>query len=169
LKESPDKTGILVDREFIFFDDLTQELFSRGSQLRFKARGWSMYPFIHDGDVLLIRPQRAAPPNIGDIILYRRPWGAYVVHRLIKRDNSHAAITRGDNVIECDPPVAIESIMGCVIRIENNHRKLLLTGFSSNLLGYFIASFGRVRFRGQVRVTRLLGRLHWLIGGRRIA
>ena len=44
--------------------------------------GTSMCPFLHPGDtVYLSAPDRS--PEVGDILLFRRPTGPYILHRVI--------------------------------------------------------------------------------------
>ena len=44
--------------------------------------GTSMCPFLHPGDtVYLSAPDRS--PEVGDILLFRRPTGTYILHRVI--------------------------------------------------------------------------------------
>lgn len=46
--------------------------------------GTSMCPFLHPGDtVYLSAPEKE--PEAGDILLFRRPTGAYILHRVIGR------------------------------------------------------------------------------------
>ena len=125
-----------------------------------------MSPFIKNGDCLVIKPESAGGIKIGDIIIFKNPWGAYIVHRFIKKHGQATLLTRGDNMPRYDIPVAIENIMGRVIQIENQRRMLNLTGWPNRIFARFIALFSRICFRGQVRLTCTLGRLWWLVRGK---
>ncbi len=149
-------------------DILLREVIARGNNLQSRARGRSMYPFVHENDILIIESRDAAELNPGDIALFRTKLGTYVTHRVIKKTGPDTIVTKGDNSRRYDVPISAESVIGRVIQIEGSGRRLKLTGFPSRLYAYLIAQLARVHFRGQVRVTRLLGRLWWLIGGRRI-
>jgi signal peptidase I len=148
---------------------LLREVVSRGNHLRGRALGRSMYPLVSSGDYLLIEHRTIDELNNGDIVFFRAgDGGTYITHRVIKKNRSETIITRGDNTRQFDPPVPAERIIGRVVRIEGRGKRLELTGWPNCIYAHFIARFARVRFRGQVRVMRLLGRLWWLMGGRRI-
>ena len=51
--------------------DLLAELLGRGLPVTVKARGGSMRPALHDGDVLTVAPL-AAPPRVGEVVAARR-------------------------------------------------------------------------------------------------
>jgi signal peptidase I len=147
---------------------LLREVVSRGNYLRGRALGRSMYPLIYSGDYLFIEHRNIANLCIGDIVFFHSNSGAYVTHRLVKKSGPNAIITRGDNTRRFDRPVPAENIIGRVVRIEGRGRRLKLTGWPNFAYGYLVALFERVRFRGQIRALRLMGRFWWLLGGRRI-
>ncbi len=149
-------------------DILAQEVLARGFCLRVKGRGGSMYPFVQTGDMLLIEPKEAAELNIGDVILYRRPSGTYVVHRLIKRNGSATLLTKGDSLRYYDAPVPAEQVLGRVTQIEVNGRRIRLQGWPKHMISWLLAYLGRGCGSNQTGLRRNLGRLWWLIEGRRI-
>src|SRR5512133_3778897 len=105
----------------IFVKDIGFSLLAEGTTLRVKADGYSMYPSIKPGSVILIEPlAEGITPSPGEIIAWKRETG-FVVHRLVKiiRDNvTTRFITRGDSCAYDDQPVTFERIAGKVIRIE---------------------------------------------------
>jgi signal peptidase I len=149
-------------------ESLLRDVVSRGNYLRGRALGRSMYPLVCSGDYLLIEHRGIADLNVGDIVFFRSNFGTYITHRVIKKNGSSTIITRGDNTRRFDSPVAAERIIGRVVKIEGRGKRLKLTGWPSITFAYLISLFARVHFRGQVRVIRLLSRIWWLVGGRRI-
>ena len=150
------------------FDTLTQEILAQRSYLRFKARGQSMRPFIHSGDALLIEPRDGAKLKIGDVILYRRPSGTYVVHRLIKKNGSAVLITKGDSLNYYDASIPAEQVMGRVIQIEGRGRLLRLQAGPSRAFGWLLAWLARGRNRNRIRLMRNLSRVWWFLAGKRV-
>ena len=153
------------------FLELSQELLDRGGLLRFQANGSSMYPFIKNGDIIMVEPRNGNSVSTGDIIFYRRPDGSLAAHRLIKingREDSLILITKGDALKYIDPPVNDTQVMGRVILIEGQERKLRLNGRPGRFLGRLIAWLARGRYPNQRRVVRYMDRLGWLCGGRRV-
>ena len=66
------------------FTELLTAVLARGSLFRFQARGFSMSPFIRDGDVLTLAP---APDRlrIGDVVAFINPCNQQLsVHRLVR-------------------------------------------------------------------------------------
>jgi signal peptidase I len=153
------------------FLELSQELLNRGALLRFRAHGRSMQPFIKNGDILIVEPLNGASASIGDVIFYRRSDSSFTAHRLINvtgGSGGDVLLSRGDSLNYFDPPIQPEQVMGRVIQIEGSRKQLILTGWLGCPFGFIIALFSRGRYPNQRRVIRNLGRLWWLIGGRRI-
>lgn len=89
----------------------------RRKPFRFTARGFSMYPFIRDGDVLTVVPL-AEPPRRGDVVACRFAASeSVVVHRVVAHETSGYAI-RGDNTEEPDGVVTPSDVVGVVDRVE---------------------------------------------------
>jgi len=59
-----------------------------------KVSGWSMHPALHPGDLAFVR--RGQPISAGDIVLFRSPGHAPVLHRVVHVDGSGRVQTRGD-------------------------------------------------------------------------
>jgi len=151
------------------FLELSQELLEKGGLLRFQAHGRSMYPFIKDGDIILVEPRNGDSVGIGDIIFYRRLDGSLAAHRLIKKIGTKdrtILFTKGDSLKYIDSPVTCGQVMGRVIRIEGNGRRFNLDKWPGQFFGLFVAWTARGRYPNQRRVVRYIDRLGRLLLGR---
>jgi hypothetical protein len=77
--------------------DLLRAVLERGEPFWFEAPGFSMSPFIRDGDTITVAPLAGAPPGRGDVVAFLRPGsGKLVVHRVVGRRGG-LFLVRGDN------------------------------------------------------------------------
>jgi signal peptidase I len=101
--------------------DIGLTLLSEGKTIRIKAHGYSMYPSIKPGSMILIEPLNIKGlPHPGEIIAIRREQGL-IVHRLsriINRNGIISYIARGDSNAIADNPVNIDKIAGRIVRSE---------------------------------------------------
>lgn len=92
-------------------------LLSEGKTIRIKAHGYSMYPSIKPGSIILIEPLKTrGTPKQGEIIAIKRENGI-VIHRLSgtkKINGTDFYYARGDSNAWTDDPVRIEKIVGRV-------------------------------------------------------
>jgi signal peptidase I len=97
------------------------KLLSEGKTIRIKAHGYSMYPCIKPGSLILIEPiHLKGAPVPGEIIAIKRESGL-VVHRLTKiviKNGVTSYIARGDSNAYADNPVKIDKIAGRIVRAE---------------------------------------------------
>ncbi|MDA2939277.1 hypothetical protein MYX75_13575 [Acidobacteria bacterium AH-259-A15] len=143
------------------FLDLTAELLSRGTSVRFRPSGRSMYPSIREGELITVEPVGPSDIKRGDIILYRvdrgRPTQSSVLspqsssgviaHRVvgIKRTKGaamtqssvpsphHLFLLQGDASSCCDEPVAARQILGRVIRVERDGHSVALASRAAKM------------------------------------
>jgi signal peptidase I len=101
--------------------DFGLTLLSEGKTIRIKAHGYSMYPCIKPGSMILIEPINIKGlPRPGEIIAIKREAGL-IVHRLSKtitRDGVTSYIARGDSNAYADNPVKINKIAGRIVGAE---------------------------------------------------
>ena len=146
---------------------LAEEVIRKFGEVRLRVFGTSMAPAILPGDVVLVR--RAVPDEIslGDVVLFEKE-GRFFVHRSVGRTAERLAednagepclITRGDRLQHDDPPVFSTEILGRVISLVRDGRRLSLDPRVPNSL------FGRL-LRASDHVTFLYVRL--LAGWRRL-
>jgi signal peptidase I len=101
--------------------DMSITLLAEGKTIRIKAHGYSMYPAIKPGSLILIEPLRIkGNPVPGEIVALKREAGM-VVHRVVKKEIKNGVlyyITRGDSNSSPDNPVTIDKIAGRIIKSE---------------------------------------------------
>jgi signal peptidase I len=101
--------------------DLGSTLLAEGKNIRIKAHGYSMYPAIKPGSLIIIEPiSHKGKPSVGEIIAIRREQGL-IVHRLtrvILKDDVRYYIARGDSNAYADKPITIERIAGRITGSE---------------------------------------------------
>lgn len=134
--------------------ELTCATLGRGKPFRFTAHGYSMAPFIQDGDVLTVAPF-SAPPRLGAVVAFVHPQSQRLtVHRIV-------AITpagyqaQGDNCSESDGVVTDADLLGQVVRVERNGRTV---GGGLGAAGAAIAHLSRHRLLLALRQALTLPR-----------
>ncbi len=104
--------------------DLADELLSKGTSVRLKASGYSMYPVVRPGNTVIIKPVEPEKLQCGMIVAWKREKDM-VVHRLILAYESGGKkyfITRGDSCRSSDKPVTVDMIAGRVETIYRGHK-----------------------------------------------
>ena len=122
--------------------DMGSSLLAQGTTIRIKAHGYSMYPSIKPGSLIIIEPLRVkGAPVRGEIVAIKREAGL-IVHRIVKiiiRNSVRYYIARGDSNASADHPVSIEKIAGRIIKSEATGENPLPAGISINTKpNYFI-------------------------------
>lgn len=107
-----------------YLDTVCQLLSDGQHQVTVPVTGGSMVPFLHSGDTAFLDP---LPPKLrrGDIVLYRRANGDYVLHRIcrIRRDGSFVMVGDAQQRLEILP--SRDMIHGFVGSVR--HKDQLLT------------------------------------------
>ncbi len=89
--------------------DMICDLLKAGETASIPVSGSSMTPFLHNGDTVFLQaPEK--PLKKGDIVLYTRPTGQYVLHRIVRRRADGSFLVAGD------AQTALEQIHGACIR-----------------------------------------------------
>jgi phage repressor protein C with HTH and peptisase S24 domain len=100
--------------------ELMRAVLARGKPFRFRARGFSMSPFINDGDVVTVTPLAGSRPRTGEIVAFLHPaTGKAAVHRIVRQESGGYHL-KGDNSSETDGGLPLERILGIVSRVERD-------------------------------------------------
>lgn len=115
--------------------DLGYTLLAEGKTIRIKAHGYSMYPCIKPGSLILIEPLKEKGfPKPGEIVAIKTGRGL-IVHRLKKIEVKNGVryyIARGDSNPYADNPVTINSIAGRIVRAESTGENPIAADISVN-------------------------------------
>lgn len=105
---------------------LLRAVLGKGASVSFQAKGFSMSPFIRNGDVVTLSPFKKVSPSVGDVIAFvLREADKLRVHRVVGKKGD-LYVTKGDNSSEADESVPIENILGFVTRVERNGKEVFL-------------------------------------------
>ena len=108
----------------IALNELLQVVHSKGATFRFQATGFSMSPFIKDGDIITVSPLSDSCLDSGEIAAFIHPdTEKLIIHRLISRKGGYY-LAKGDSVSSTDGFIPRERILGCVTKIERNNRDI---------------------------------------------
>ena len=86
--------------------------------------GSSMSPFLHHGDTVYLDPVEA-PPKKGDIVLFTRPSGQYILHRVARVNPDGSYVMLGDAQTRRERIESVASIHG--IAVSALHQGQMLT------------------------------------------
>jgi hypothetical protein len=104
--------------------ELCISVLSKGAAFRFRARGFSMSPFIKDGDTVTAAPFQGGVPAIGDVVVFLLPdKEKLVIHRVVGKSGDSYRI-RGDNVAESEDLVPEGNVLGQVNGVERDGKKV---------------------------------------------
>ena len=134
--------------------ELLRGMAERGVPLRTGVRGFSMTPFIRDGDVVTIEPLRA-DPAVGDVVALAFPDnGRMALHRVVER-RGDLWLVRGDNCPQPDGVYGRAAFVGRVARVERGGRDVHL-GLDEHAA--WIAALSRRGWLPRLRAARLAPR-----------
>ena len=147
MSSDPEAPGAALDAPSRF-NDVTADLLGRGIQVRFRAGGRSMAPTILDGEMIQVRPVPTSGIGRGDILFYRCARGL-IAHRVIRIDRRTGAsgtfIVRGDSSTTPDAPVEEAQILGQVMAVERDGRRIDLASRKARAGRAFRALARRLR------------------------
>jgi len=96
------------------------------------VEGKSMEPILQTGDLVIIVKESPKALKAGDVIVYERPDGEFIIHRIIKimrLGDNLVVIPKGDNNIVPDGEIPSSWIIGEVLEINNAIIKLPGIGY----------------------------------------
>ena len=109
-----------------------QELATKGF-LIYTTVGRSMRPFLRSGEDLIrieVRPQGRL--KAGDVVLYRRKSGKYVLHRIIAVRKTDYVLC-GDNCWDLEPGIRDDQILGVLTSVIRSGKPLDVNSFAHRL------------------------------------
>ncbi len=100
-----------------------EEAFARGAEFELPITGTSMNPLLYQGRdfVKIVKPQ--LPLAVGDIPLYRRDDGLFVLHRVVKIKKNGEYVMCGDNQFLLEEGITDKHIIGVVKTIIRDGRE----------------------------------------------
>ena len=102
--------ALIVDTKE-YLNTICQLLREGKRDLPVPVTGNSMCPFLYPGDVVYLNPVSAL--KSGDIVLFTRCDGSYVLHRIYRIQKNGTYLMLGDNQLQLEP-VPAEQIHGMV-------------------------------------------------------
>ena len=96
------------------------------------VEGKSMEPLLQTGDLVLVVKASPNSIHVGDIVVYKRPGGELVIHRVLKIDkvgNEYMYFIKGDNNPLPDGDIPYSWILGKVAGIDGNVFKVPVLGY----------------------------------------
>ncbi|MGH9144341.1 MAG: S24/S26 family peptidase [Vicinamibacterales bacterium] len=117
------------------FGALIEDALASGSAVRFQAEGVSMYPTIRDGETITVVAASADEVGGGDILLCRHGQ-RLLAHRVIAVATSGGGRVyelRGDAKASSDALVGASDVVGKVIDVRRNGRRIPLCGRAARL------------------------------------
>ena len=143
--------------------ELLQAVLDKGVPFRFRAKGFSMSPFIKNGDLITVSPFKKKSIKRGLVVAFIHPETGYlVVHRVINR-RKNDCVVKGDNRFETDGYVPLKNIIGYVSSVEREGRQIslglgpergIISFFFSKRITYFFITLIK-KFLNHIRKKRV--------------
>ena len=120
--------------------ELLRDVLRKWMPFTFRAGGFSMSPFIKDGDDITLFPLNGISPGLGDVVAFiHKGNGMPFIHRVVGK-KGNAYLLKGDNATETDGFIPESDILGCVRMVE---RKGLRVFFGLGPERFLIAYLNR--------------------------
>jgi len=135
--------------------ELLRAVLDKGVPCRFRAPGFSMSPFIRDGDVITVSRLSGCSLCSGRVVAFvHTGTGKLIVHRVVGKEDGRYLI-KGDNSPHADGLVPRKNILGYVSKVERGGKRILLGLGPERLLIAFLSRRGLL--------LALLCRVGWLL------
>ena len=112
-------------------------LISEGKTVTITAKGYSMNPFIvHLKDQITIGPWKDEQINEGAVVLAKDTRGAYLIHRIIKRDGDRLTLM-GDGNIGLTETARTSEVIGLMQSVTKKGRTYSVQSLRWRLYSWF--------------------------------
>jgi hypothetical protein len=139
--------------------ELSSEILQAGLSRGLVGKGESMRPMVREGDLLEIQPADPSSIHRGEIVLCLLKDGHVVIHRVVRIDRRAAGLRfliQGDQVLEPDGWIGAYSVLGRLVELERDGKRISMQSEHSRLLGQLAA------LRLQWKLNRT-GLGHWVV------
>lgn len=102
------------------FYPLLLEAFQNGQTFTFPIHGTSMQPLLHTQDLVVL--EKVSTLKKGDMVLYRRDSGQFVLHR-IRRVDKDAFTFVGDHQVQVETGITYPQCIGKVIAYKKQGKE----------------------------------------------
>lgn len=116
---------------------LITEVVGEGGEFRLYPKGTSMRPLLRQGIDSVALASLNRSPKRGDILLYRRENGQYVLHRLMRRAKNGDLCFSGDNHMALEHGIAETQVLAVVTAIFRGEKR-------RSAKGVFMSCYGRL-------------------------
>jgi signal peptidase I len=137
------KQTVKIDNQSFFVS--VEAFVSTGNRVRIRVRGNSMFPFLYEGDEVLLEQVGAKVIKSGDIVLAQ--WGnGYVLHRVVRLVRGTIWLA-GDNNLAQVEKVTNNQLIAVLVAAFRGHQALDVHATKSRRLGivwYYLRPLRRV-------------------------
>ena len=130
-----------------------------GGEFKMISRGTSMLPMLRNGVDTVAIVKKDGKLKVGDVPLYIRENGEYVLHRIIKVKKD-GYVLRGDNQTVSEYPVTDERIVGVLTAYIKDGKRIECTDFKYRVYSFYVVHFMPLRLfykRSVSFARRILG------------
>ena len=120
--------------------DFSIQLIEEKGKIYLRLSGFSMFPFLKEGDVALIKKVEINALKIGDVIVFKQDQ-KMVAHRLMalkKNGENNILTTKGDTSKNNDPIFTKKEYVGKIISYNRKGKKITITTKFYELIGRII-------------------------------
>ncbi len=121
--------------------ELGLHLLNINDNLKLRLSGYSMFPFLREGDIGSIKKCEIAKLKIGDVIVFKHNT-KMIGHRLIKKEilnEKYILTTKGDTSIKPDHSFSDDLYVGKLVCINRKGKQVNLQTMLNYWYGYLIA------------------------------
>ena len=123
-------------------------------------RGFSMYPFLRPGDLLVVRIPFSHALKVGDVILFTSGqtghFESVIAHRVIQVNSNGRILTKGDNLPRPDPELENQGpILGQIVSVLRRDRAIPLNRGPLGLAAKWIALLSRKNVTPGILAARI--------------
>jgi signal peptidase I len=108
--------------------DVMRSALGKNVSLRLQVKGFSMSPFIQDGDIITLSPLPEGRIGLGQSIAFMRSFDKkLVIHRLVRicKRPQVRYVTKGDSADRSDCPISRADMLAFVLKVERGGRTIL--------------------------------------------
>ncbi len=144
--------------------DFSLQLLEEKGKIFLRLSGFSMFPFLQEGDVALIKKVAINELSIGDVIVFTQDQ-KMIAHRLkeiIQKGNHFLLTTKGDTSKNNDPVFTEKEYVGKIVSFNRKEKNITITTKFYELIGTIIIKTTRLNTPFFVLNKRIWRRI-WII------